>query len=56
MENDSGNPLRIFLDSSVLLAASALLGKTICGLRVLKPGNFLCAEREVGRLCPVSPP
>lgn len=33
-----------------------LLGKTIYGLRVLAPGDFLCGERNAGRLRPVSPP
>lgn len=35
--------MRLFLDSSVLLAASGSLG-------VLKPGSFLEQERAAGRL------
>ena len=31
-----------------------LLGKTIYGLRVLTPGEFLRVEREVGRLKPIT--
>ena len=33
-----------------------LLGKTIYGLRVLTPGEFLRIEREAGRWLPVSKP
>ena len=33
-----------------------LLGRTLYGLRVLTPGDFLRTEREAGRLRPMSPP